>query len=470
MTTAWQAEPVAHVVVVGAGIAGLAAAHALSRRAPGLRVTLIEASDRTGGKLRGSDVAGVRVDEGAESVLVRVPEGVDLLREAGLGDEIVHPATTRAALWSRGSLLPLPSGTVMGVPGDLASLESSGVLSKSGLARLALDVVLPRTPIGDDVSVGSYVAARLGREVVDRLVDPLLGGVYAGRADGLSFEATLPQLAPLARTHRSLLRAARLSRASATRSDGPVFASVPGGLGRFAEVLTDVVRAQGADVVTGRTARRMDAVPGAGWRLTVGPTTDETTVEADAVLLATPAAPTARLLTDVAPAAAEALEGIDHASMAIVTLAFEPGPELPALSGWLVPAVEGRLVKAVTLMSRKWPGVTSDVVLVRCSVGRFGDVADLQRTDAELVDGCRADLAEMLGFAGVLLDSRVSRWGGGLPQYAVGHRARVALVRAAVAELPALAVCGAAYDGIGIPACIRSAQAAVDLLLPELVG
>jgi oxygen-dependent protoporphyrinogen oxidase len=175
-------------------------------------------------------------------------------------------------------------------------------------------------------------------------------------------------------------------------------------------------------------------------------------------------------LTDLAPAAAEALEGIDHASMAIVTLAFEPGPELPALSGWLVPAVEGRLVKAVTLMSRKWPGATSDVVLVRCSVGRFGDVADLQRTDAELVDGCRADLAEMLGFAGVLLDSRVSRWGGGLPQYAVGHRARVALVRAAVAELPALAVCGAAYDGIGIPACIRSARAAVDLLLPALVG
>jgi oxygen-dependent protoporphyrinogen oxidase len=470
MTAAWQADGVAHVVVVGGGIAGLAAAHALVRRAPGVRVTLIEAADRTGGKLRGSDVAGVRVDEGAESVLARVPEGVDLLGEVGLGAEIVHPATTSAALWSRGSLRPLPSGTVMGVPGDLASLEASGVLSNAGLARLSLDVVLPRTSIGDDVSVGSYVAARLGQEVVDRLVDPLLGGVYAGRAEGLSLDATLPQLAPLARTHRSLLQAARIARAFVARSDGPVFASVPGGLGRFAEVLTDAVRAEGVDVVTGQTVRRLDPVPGAGWRVTVGPTVDESTLAADAVVLATPGAPTARLLSTVAPEAAEALDGIDYASMAIVTLVFQPGPELPMLSGWLVPAVEGRLVKAVTLMSRKWPGVAPDLVVVRCSIGRFGDVADLQRSDVELVGGSLADLIEMLGFAGVLVDSRVSRWGGGLPQYAVGHRARVALVRSAVASVPGLAVCGAAYDGIGIPACIRSAQAAVEQVLPALVG
>jgi oxygen-dependent protoporphyrinogen oxidase len=461
---------VTHVVVVGGGISGLAAAHQLGRS--GARVTLLERSDRTGGKLRGSDVAGVRVDEGAESILARVPEGVALLRDVGLGDEIVHPATTKAALWSRGSLRPLPVNTVMGVPGDLASLERSGVLSAAGLARLSLDVLLPRTVVGEDVSVGSYVAARLGREVVDRLVDPLLGGVYAGRADDLSLQATLPQLAPLARTHRSLLRAARASRASAAQASGPVFASVPGGLGRFAEVLTDAVRALGAEVVTLTTARRLEPRPGGGWRVVTGPTADESVLEADAVVLATPAAPTARLLASCAPEAAEALDGIEYASMAIITLAFSAGLGLPDLSGWLVPAVEGRLVKAVTLVGRKWPGVGdgSGATFVRCSVGRFGDVADLQRSDEDLVAGCLADLTDMLGPVGTVLDSRVSRWGGGLPQYAVGHLARVAAARAGVASLPGLAVCGAAYDGIGIPACIRSAHAAVDQVLPVLVG
>jgi oxygen-dependent protoporphyrinogen oxidase len=454
-------------VVVGGGIAGLAAAHALAGRA---QVTLLEGSPRTGGKLHASDIAGVRVDEGAESILVRVPEGVGLLEQVGLGPQIIHPSTTRAALWSRGGLRPLPSGTVMGIPADVESLGASGVLSADGLARVSLDASLPRTPLDGDVSVGAYVAARLGQEVVDRLVDPLLGGVYAGRASDLSLEATLPQLAPHVREHASLLEAARASRAGTTASDGPVFASVPGGLGRFAETLAEAVRSRGGSVVTGTTARRLERGRD-GWRLVTGPTTDESVVEADAVVLATPGAPTARLLSVVAPEAAEALTGIAYASMAIVTLAFAGGPELPELSGWLVPAVERRLVKGVTLVGRKWPqvGAGSGVILVRCSIGRAGDVSDLQRSDDELVEGSLAELTEMLGdHPGRLVASRVSRWGGGLPQYSVGHRSRVETVRAAVAELPGLAVCGAAYDGIGVPACIRSAYAAADLVLRSL--
>ncbi|BEP16223.1 protoporphyrinogen oxidase [Acidothermaceae bacterium B102] len=457
-------------MVIGGGIAGLAAAHAIGQRAPGVKVTLLEGSSRTGGKLRGSDIAGVRVDEGAESLLVRVPEAVDLVTAVGLGDEVVHPATTKAALWSRGSLHAMPTDTVMGVPSDLHGVAESGLLSAQGVDRLSLDLELPQTPIGDDVSVGAYVAARFGQEVVDRLVDPLLGGVYAGRADDLSLEATLPQLAPFARTHRSLLEAARASRAAAPRSDGPVFASVPGGLGRFAEVLTASLT---ADVAVSTMARRLAPRAGGGWRIVVGPAVAESVIEADAVVIATPAAPTARLLEPFAPDAAAALAEISSASMAIVTLAFaQDGFELPPISGWLVPAVEGRLVKAVTLFARKWPsvGAGSGLEFVRCSVGRSGDVADVQRTDDDLVESCAVELAEMFGALRVLVDARVSRWGGGLPQYGVGHRARVARVRTAVGEHPGLAVCGAAYDGIGIPACIRSAQAAVDMLLPTLVG
>ena len=239
----------------------------------------------------------------------------------------------------------------------------------------------------------------------------------------------------------------------------------------FAEVLTGSLS---ADVVVGTTARRLYPVPGGGWRVVVGPTTDESVIEADAVVDAvTLPAATSRLLEPFAPEGAAALADMVYASMAIVTLAFDAAsmPSLPPVSGWLVPAVEERLVKAVTLVGNKWPGVGvgSGLAIIRCSVGRAGDVSDLQRTDDELVAGCRADLAEMLGGTGSLVASRVSRWGGGLPQYAVGHRTRVAAVRASVGEHAGLVVCGAAYDGIGIAACVRSAQAAVESLLP-LVG
>ena len=190
--------PVRHVVVVGGGIAGLAAAWTLHEEAgrggPALRVTVLEATGQVGGKLRVSDLAGVAVDEGAESLLLRRPEAVDLARAAGLGADLEDAATTSASVWTRGRMLPLPRATVMGVPSDLRSLAASGLLTGRELSRVPVDSWLPRTRTGDDVSVGRYVAARMGRAVVDRLVEPLLGGVYAGRADDLSLEATLPQL------------------------------------------------------------------------------------------------------------------------------------------------------------------------------------------------------------------------------------------------------------------------------------
>ncbi|MDQ6649516.1 MAG: FAD-dependent oxidoreductase, partial [Actinomycetota bacterium] len=182
-----------HVVVVGGGIAGLAAALAVRRGAPaGTSVTVLEATGTVGGKLRTSSVAGVEVDEGADSFLARVPEAVELAGTIGLGGELVHPAVQEASLWTRGRLRPLPTGTVLGVPSDLTALARSEVLSAAGLARVPLDLLLPGAPQVDDIAVGAYVAARLGREVVDRLVDPLLGGVYAGRADALSLAATVP--------------------------------------------------------------------------------------------------------------------------------------------------------------------------------------------------------------------------------------------------------------------------------------
>jgi protoporphyrinogen/coproporphyrinogen III oxidase len=466
--------PVRHVVVVGGGIAGLAAAWALHEQAGrgdrpvALRVTVLEATGQVGGKLRVSDLAGVAVDEGAESLLLRRPEAVALARAAGLGPDLEDAATTSAAVWTRGRMHALPRETVMGVPSDLRSLAASGLLTGRELSRVPVDSWLPRTRTGEDVSVGRYVAARMGRAVVDRLVEPLLGGVYAGRADELSLEATLPQLAPYARRERSLLAAARASRAAADvgAQDGAVFGAPRGGVGRLPAA---VARLSGATVRTGATVRELGRIPD-GWRLVVGPTRSPEEVIADAVVLAVPAAPTARLLRPHAAAAASELTQIRYSSMAVVALAFPATafPSLPTGSGFLVPPVDGRSVKAVTFSSTKWgwyAGAAPGLVVVRASVGRLGEEAVLQRDDADLVDLVLADLTDALGVTDPPLDARVTRWGGGLPQYTVGHRGRVARIRAAVAELPGLAVAGAAYDGVGVPACVASGeQAALEVL------
>jgi protoporphyrinogen/coproporphyrinogen III oxidase len=340
-------------------------------------------------------------------------------------------------------------------------------MSQAGLARAAEDLRMPATSRGGDVSVASFVGARFGPEVVDRLVDPLLGGVYAGRSEHLSFEATLPELARESRHHASLAQAAAAllpaPGAVPRRPSGTsVFTTLAGGLGTLAPRLA---AASGADVRTGVMVRELTRTP-AGWRLTTGSAHAPAQVEADAVVLAVPAAPASRLLAGVpgASAAATALAGIRYASMAIVTLAYPVGafPQVPAISGYLVPAVDGRAVKAVTFSSVKWPhvGEGTGLLFARCSLGRTGEEALLQADDGELARTAAAELAAATGVTGPPAGTRVTRWGGALPQYDVGHLARVAQIRAAVASLPGLAVCGAAYDGVGIPACIATAAAA----------
>ena len=303
-----------HVVVVGAGIAGLVAARELARDGR-TRVTVLEGSPRTGGKLLRGSVAGVETDLGAEAVLARRPEGLALMAQLQL--EAVHPHTTSAAIWSRGRLRPLPVGHVMGVPADVRRLAASGVVSPVGVARAALDLVLPATAVGDDMSVAAFVGARMGHEVVDRLVEPLLGGVYAGRADELSLKATLPQIAAVA-GQRSLLHALSGREVAPV---GPVFAGLRGGVGRLAEALTADLAAAGVTVVLECAAREL-ARTSEGWRLVCGSAAAPTLLDADAVVLALPAAPAARLLAAAVPAAARDLGAIEYSSMAIVTLAF----------------------------------------------------------------------------------------------------------------------------------------------------
>ncbi|WP_371564783.1 protoporphyrinogen oxidase [Streptomyces canus] len=457
------------VVVIGAGIAGLAAAHRLAQR--GAHVTVLEASDRVGGKLLPGEIAGARVDLGAESMLARRPEAVALAREVGLGDRLQPPATASASIWTRGALRPMPKGHVMGVPGTAEAL--AGVLSGEGLARIEQDAELPRTEVGDDVAVGEYVAARLGREVVDRLIEPLLGGVYAGDAYRISMRSAVPQLFQVARTHTSLtegVREIQARMAAGNQQTGPVFMGVRGGVGTLPLAVADSVRARGGEIVTGAPVTELRREPSGGWRVVAA----DRVLHADAVIVAAPAPAAAGLLRAEAPEAATELDTVEYASMALVTLAYRRSDTaLPAGSGFLVPPVDGRTIKASTFASQKWGWIADenpDVVVLRTSVGRHGETKILERDDTALVDVSRHDLREATGLDATPLETRVTRWTDGLPQYPVGHHARVARIREHVAKLPGLAVCGAHYDGVGIPACIASAYAAVDQIQGDLTA
>jgi oxygen-dependent protoporphyrinogen oxidase len=457
---------VSRLAVVGAGITGLAAAYEWRRRHPDDEIVVLEAGDRIGGKLHRIELAGHWYDTGPEAMLARVPEAVRLVEQLGLADRLVAPATTQASVVLPDGRHRLPAGTVLGVPASAGDL--TGFLSPEGVARVAAEAELPPVRLDGDAPVGGLLRERLGDEVVDRLVEPLLGGVYAGRADELSLTATMPALAAHLHSSGSVLAAAAAARDAGARSrgdaDGPVFVTVTDGIGALPAALVSAARAE----VRLRSPVHGLRRAGGGFELWIGPAPAPETLTADAVIVTAPAPKAARLLAGAAPGVVAPLEGIPYASMAVVAMAF-PAQDVTAGSGLLIPPVTGRLVKGVTVSSAKWPHLApagpGGVVLVRASVGRFRDESELQRADDDLAAAVVADVADLLGLARPEpVATAVQRWGGGLPQYLVGHPSRVSAVRAAVAQVPGLAIAGAAFEGVGVPACIRDAHRAVDSL------
>lgn len=428
------------VTVVGGGITGLAAAWELVQR--GASVTLLEASPRFGGKIHTVDVDGVPVDAGADAFLARVPWAVELCRELGLEDELVAPAVGRALVWSRGRLRPLPEGLLLGVPTDVVGVARSGLLSPGGLARAALDLVLPRSSVDGDASVASVVRQRLGRQVVERLVDPLIGGINAGRSDELSAEAVVPQVLAAARAHRSLVIGARRQRAAV--ADGPVFLTVKAGLGRLVDRLVAALREAGAELRTDAPVASLDDVD-------------------DRVVVTVPAHAAASLIESRSPRAAAELASIAYASVALTTIAY-PADAVPRLdaSGFLVPRGEGRLTTACSFGTAKWPHWSPPgQVVFRVSAGRIGDQRAMELGDDELVDRLHAEIAELVGVSAAPVSARVHRWARAFPQYRIGHLARVGRIEQALAEdAPTVVVAGAAYRGLGVPACIQQGRAA----------
>ena len=469
--------PEARVIVIGAGIAGLATAWHLQQR--GVDAVVLEAADRAGGKVRTSELDGVPLDVGADTFLGRMPWAVDLCREVGLGDDLVAPATSRAWLWSGGHLRPLPEGLALGVPLKPLALARSGVISPAGLARAGLDVVLPQIKPRADPSVADVIGGRLGQEVLDRLVDPLLGGINAGRSDRLSMAAVAPDLFAAHRLHRSLILGLRTERhlgfgarfwspkrsesvrittknARETEEDTPLFLGLRGGMERLTSTL-----AAKLDVSLSTSAAAVARSESGRLAVTVR---DGPPIDADTVVLAVPAGAAAALVRGASPKAADALDKVRYASVAVATLAYRPSDVVHPLdgSGFLVPRVDGRLLTACTWFSSKWPAVRpGGLVLLRCSAGRDGDERISQLDDAELVDRMHGEVVEALRMRAAPVESVVTRWTDAFPQYDVGHLGRIdAAERALARELPGVRLVGASYRGVGIASCVRQAREA----------
>ncbi len=467
----------ASVVVVGGGISGLAAAWELSGAASGPtddtpRIEVLEANERAGGSLATTSFAGRVIDLGADGFLARRPEAVALVNELGLSDELESIAASGAWLWSLGALRELPKDLVLGVPTNLRGiLDFKGVTWRAHLAARR-DVYVPaRVRVDGDPTIGDIVRRKLGNELAYRFVEPMIGGIQAGRIDELSAKSVFPALYEAAKKGGSLMKALRPSGvalpgpASAQVASGPVFCSLKGGVGSLAQALLTQLADRGVVVRRGVAVTAIRRTPAGDYPLEVD--TYRTTTPANAVVLATPA-PVAGTLLGSLDASLAALNEVTSASAAMVTFRVPRGEiELPSEgTGVLVPLGtrwhddESMIVTAVTFLDRKWPRLhREDDVLLRAHVGRIDDVRFAALSDHELTTRVAEELTTLLSRFATPSDSLVQRWPNGLPQYRVGHEELVERARNAAARY-SCALAGSAYDGVGIPASIGSGRRA----------
>lgn len=454
---------------MGGGIAGLAAAWELRRDA---EVTVFE-EGAVGGKLQTSDFGGRPVDEGADAFVTRAPDALELCAELGMSGELVTPRAGRTLVWTGGRLRALPDGLVLGTPRRLAPLATSGLLSAPGVARAALDLVLPRSPVGEDTSVGALLRHRYGPELVRRLAQPLVGGIHAAPVDKLSAATTTPQLLDAARNHRSITLGLRRSAPATAPPEGAVsgsvFAAPRGGMGDLVGRLVQQLRAGGVQVCNQRVAE----VRSRGGREVVVSGEPASSAQVfDGAVVATPAAVAAGLLGDQAP---PELGRLGATSVAVATIAV-PDREFsppPGFNGLLAgDAGGGGLMTACSFGSNKWPqwSVPGRTVL-RVSAGRRGDERAMALPDEQLVERLIHEVNRAMNVSATAELWRVSRWPRSLPFYEVGHPGRVARIEHTLGRrAPGVFLAGSSYGGAGIPSCIASGRRAARSLLRLRTG
>jgi protoporphyrinogen/coproporphyrinogen III oxidase len=472
-----SALQIKRVAVIGGGIAGLAAAYRLreiaaAREFP-LEVELLERGARCGGALETVRRDGFVIETGADSFLSEKPAAADLARRLGLGAELIptREIYRKTYVVRAGRLVEIPAGFSLLAPTHLGPVFRSSLFSSFGKLRIAMEPYIPARTSGDDESLDSFVKRRLGHEVLERVAQALAGGIYTADPKRLSMTATMPRFVEMERRHGSVvkgMRAAENARASksseASGARWSLFQSFKNGIATLPEALAARLGAsirEGAEVIA--MSRNDDA-----WRLALA---SGYSIDADAVICAAPAYAAARIVSALAPATSKMLAEISYASAATVNLTFREsdfdGP--PRAFGFVVPAIEHRRIIAGSFSSFKFKGrAPAGAILARAFVGGEMSREMMTLSDDEMVAAVRDEFRALLGVSAAPGFAEVRRWPDSMPQYEVGHLSRVAEIERAIAQIPAFAIAGAAYRGVGIPDCVRSGEEAAVAIFAKL--
>lgn len=469
-----------HIAVIGGGVTGLTVAHRLlsSPKRAGLSVTLIEAKPRLGGNIVTERRDGFVIDGGPDSFVVAKPQATALCKELGLGDRLITTTeeNRRVYLLRHDKLHSLPEGLVLAVPTRFVPFAKSPLFSWPEKVRMGLEVVVPqRSSEQGDESIGSFIRRRLGQEALDILAEPLMGGIYAGDIDKLSIRSTFPQLAELEDKHGSLIRGALAQKSKTAAPGAPppsTFHSLEGGMGELIDALEASIRKAGGTIIVGAPINSV-APPtersSGRWNVRIAPAgSSEETLSVDGLVMATPAHVAAAACERFDAELGDMLHGIPYLSTATIVFAYPrsavPHP-LDAV-GVIIPKDERRRILAATFISSKWKGRAPEgSVLMRVFVGGHRDPSRLASTDEELVVVGREEVARLLGIRSEPLFSRVFRYERANAQPIVGHARHVQRIRQRAERHPGLWFAGAAYEGVGIPDCVRQANEAAELVL-----
>jgi oxygen-dependent protoporphyrinogen oxidase len=456
------------IAIVGGGISGLAAAFALDERrraGEALQFVVYESGPRFGGVLFTEQVEGCLIEAGPDSFLTEKPWAADLCRRLGIEGQLIgsNDSDRKTYILVKGRLVPMPDGLMFMVPTELAPALLTTLFSVATKLRVAREWWYPARQSNGDESVAALVERHYGAEMVDRLADPLLAGVYGGEASQLSARAVLPRFVEMESKYGSLGRGMLAARKNIRQSQPgpPIFSSLKGGMQQLAEALVarlppDALRVNSPVQAVQRQDR--------GWVVSAGYASDQF----DAVIVATPANAAASLLEIASADLASELRAISYSSSVTVALGFgrDVRATLPAGFGFLVPRREGKRLLAATFVHNKFPHrAPKDRALVRCFLGGSRDEQVLQLSDENILDIVRDELREILGLKADPLFTRIFRWKGAMAQYTVGHLERLERIEGLVKQLPGLALAGNGYCGIGVPDCIRSGEAAAQQVL-----
>jgi oxygen-dependent protoporphyrinogen oxidase len=464
------------IVIIGGGIAGLSAAYYAKKKIPDAQIALLDADSRWGGKISTDRVASFDggqfiIEGGPDTFLATKPWGVSLCKELGLGERLhgTNPNQKNTYVLSKGRLFPLPDGLAMMIPTNVSAILRSRLVSWFGKVRMGLDLMLPPHSLNGDESLGAFISRRLGREAYENLIEPLMSGIYAGDGDQLSLASTFPYLRDLEIKYGSLARGAlevrKQSNGKTVQGSRSAFLTPTTGLAEIVEAIISFLEANGATLcLNTRVSRILDIHSGYSVELETG-----STLEADSIILATPAFISGTLLASFDPALASLLQSIPYASTATVSLAYRQN-DLPRNLdgyGYVIPRREGRKALACTWTSTKFPHRAPDgYALIRVFVGRAGQ--DIPWNENELLELAKQELKLTLGITAEPLLSRVFVWENAMPQYNLGHPEILKRIDAALENHPGLALAGNGYRGIGIPDCIHSGELAVDKILNSM--